>query len=315
VVEAIQVMEPRRETTVPQTIGPELFNRYIAYLDAKPRTIETYTRTLRPFHRYMARAGITRPTREDILAYREGLRHTCKAATVQAYMLAVRLFFKWTEQEGIYPNVADRVKGENISREHKKDYLGKHQVVDILGHIDTATLTGKRDFAVILLMTTAGLRTIEVSRANIEDMRIHGDGAVLYVQGKGRDEKAELVKVALPVEKAIRDYLKARGAVNANDPLFASNSNKNKGGRMTTRSISRLVKGRLVAAGYSSDRLTAHSLRHTAATINLLEGGTLEETQQLLRHSSINTTMIYLHHIDRDKNPSETRIARAILGA
>jgi len=81
---------------------------------------------------------------------------------------------------------------------------------------------------------------------------------------------------------------------------------------MTTRSISGIVKDRFTGAGYDSERLTAHSLRHTAGTLNLLNGGTLEETQQLLRHSNINTTMIYLHHLDRAKNNSEARIAAAI---
>jgi len=66
------------------------------------------------------------------------------------------------------------------------------------------------------------------------------------------------------------------------------------------------------AAGFNSERLTAHSLRHTAGTLNLLHGGTIQETQQLLRHSNINTTMIYLHNLNRANNHSEARIAAAI---
>ena len=84
---------------------------------------------------------------------------------------------------------------------------------------------------------------------------------------------------------------------------------------MTTRSISRLVKDHLVDAGMDSDRLTAHSLRHTAATLNLLNGGSVEETQQLLDHRNINTTLIYSHALERAKNNSENRIAKAIFGA
>ena len=81
---------------------------------------------------------------------------------------------------------------------------------------------------------------------------------------------------------------------------------------MTTRSISRIVKTALVSAGLDSDRLTAHSLRHTTATQNLLNGASLEETQQLLDHSRISTTMIYAHALDRARNNSEERIARAL---
>ena len=82
---------------------------------------------------------------------------------------------------------------------------------------------------------------------------------------------------------------------------------------MTTRSISRIIKNRLKSAGYDSDRLTARSLRHTMATPNLLNGGGLEETQ-LLRHTSINTTMIYAHALERAGNNSEELIAAAIFG-
>ena len=81
---------------------------------------------------------------------------------------------------------------------------------------------------------------------------------------------------------------------------------------MTTRSISRIVKDHMIAAGYNSDRLTAHSLRHTCATLNLLNGGTPQETRQLLRHTSLNTTMIYSHALERANNQSEARVAAAI---
>jgi integrase/recombinase XerC len=178
--------------------------------------------------------------------------------------------------------------------------------------IDTRTLTGKRDYAIMALMLTAGLRTIEITRSDITDMRTLGEHTVLYVQGKGKDSKGDFVKLAPQVEAAIRSYLNARGKAEANSPLFTSTSNNSNGERMTTRSISGIVKARLIAAGYDSEFMTAHSLRHTAATINLLSGATLEETQQLLRHSNINTTLIYAHHLDRMKNNSEQRIAAAI---
>jgi integrase/recombinase XerC len=83
---------------------------------------------------------------------------------------------------------------------------------------------------------------------------------------------------------------------------------------MTTRSISRIVKENMAGADLISDRLTAHSLRHTTATLNLLNGGTPEETRQLLRHANINTTMIYRHALERANNNSESRIVKAILG-
>ena len=81
---------------------------------------------------------------------------------------------------------------------------------------------------------------------------------------------------------------------------------------MHVKSISRIVKTALRKAGIDNERITAHSLRHTAATLNLLHGGTLEDTKQLLRHTSINTTMIYTHHLDKLKSCSADRIQNAI---
>jgi integrase/recombinase XerC len=173
-------------------------------------------------------------------------------------------------------------------------------------------------------MMTAGLRTIEISRANIADMRTleiesvendtkkTEDVAALFIQGKGKDEKSDFIKIAKPVEDAIKEYLNARGKHKAHEPLFTSTSNNSSGERMTTRSISAIAKTAFIRAGYDSDRITAHSLRHTAATLNLKNGATLEETQQLLRHSNINTTLIYTHHLNRLENNSENRIAAAI---
>ena len=291
----------------------ELFTRFTAYIDGSARTVETYSRAIRQFKTWIQAQGIDRPDRADVLRYKEHLRSHCKPTTVQNYIIAIRQFFKWAAQEGIYENIAEHVKGAKLDREHKKDALTTAQIRDIAASIDRETLQGKRDYAILTLTVTCGLRTIELQRANIEDLRTLGDNSVLYIQGKGREEKTDYVKLPQVVEKAIRAYLKDRAA-GQKAPLFASTSDRNNGDRMTTRSLSRLIKNSFINAGYDSDRLTAHSLRHTAGTLNLLNGGTLEETQQLLRHSKIDTTMIYLHHLDRAKNKSEDRISRAIFG-
>lgn len=292
----------------------ELFSRWTSFIDAKPKTIETYTRNIRPFIYYLAKNGIKNPAREDIIAFRESMKESHKPNTVQGYIMAVKQFFRWTEQEGLYPNIADHVKGAKIDSGFKKDYLTSKQVGKLLQTIDRSTLKGLRDYAILLLMVTTGLRTVEVARANIEDMRTVADFTALFIQGKGHEERTDYVKVEPPVEDAIRAYLKARGKIKGKQPLFTSIANRNSGERMTTRSISRIAKENMIEANLESDRLTAHSLRHTTATLNLLNGGTPEETRQLLRHSNINTTLIYSHALERASNNSEARIAKAILG-
>lgn len=297
-----------------QSFNGDLFDRWIAYIDAKPKTIETYTRAIRQFSYFLQANGISQPTRDHIIAYRDTLRADHKPTTVQAYIMAVKLFFQWTEQEGLYPDIAKHIKGAKLDRDHKKDYLTPKQVSKLLASIDRNSLKGLRDYAIIALMVTSGLRTVEVMRANIEDMRTVADFTALFIQGKGHEEKNTYIKIVEPVEEALRAYLTTRGTTEPTAPLFASDSDRNSGKRMTTRSISRIVKDALRAAGFNSDRLTAHSLRHTTATLNLLNGGTVEETQQLLRHTNINTTLIYSHALERAKNNSEERVAKAIFG-
>lgn len=295
-------------------LNQDLFSRWIAFIDASPKTIEIYTKGIKYFGEYLSVRGIRQPTRETVIAYRDELKKNHKPTTVQSYLEAVKLFFQWTEQERLYPNIAAHIKGAKLDSEYKRDYLTTKQVSKLLDAIDTSTLKGLRDYAVLSLMVTTGLRTISIVRADIGDIRTAGDSVALYYQGKGHEEKADYVKIAEPVEDAIRKYLVLRGETDSSAPLFSSISNRNSGGRMTTRSISRVAKNHLIEIDLNSDRLTAHSLRHTAATLNLLNGGTVEETKQLLGHANINTTLIYSHALERAKNDSENRIAKAIFG-
>lgn len=309
-----ELLAMEQSPLVIREISEEVFNSWTSFIDASPRTVETYSKAIKQFFIYLQGKGIKQPQREDIVAYREYLSKDHKPTTVQSYLAAVKLFFQWTEQEKIYPNIAQRVKGAKLDTEHKKDYLTKKQVSKLLKSIDRSTLKGKRDYAMLSLMVTTGLRTVSIINANVEDIRAAGDATALYYKGKGHQEKATYVKLAEPVEEAIRDYLKARGRADGKEPLFTSTAHRNNGGRMTTRSISRVAKESLIDIGLDSDRLTAHSFRHTAATLNLLNGGTVEETQQLLDHKNINTTLIYSHALERAKNNSEKRIAKAIFG-
>lgn len=295
------------------TLSEDIYLRFVSFIDAKPKTVQTYTRALRQMFKYFYENGITRPQKEDIISYRESLKASGhKPTTVQNYITAARLFFTWTEQEGIYPNIAAHIKGAKLNREHKKDYLNTRAVKAVLAGIDRTTPQGVRDYAIVALMVTGGLRTIEVVNADVGDLRTLGDDTVLYLLGKGRDEKAEYVKVSAPVEAAIREYLRLRGNTSAEAPLFASMSNNSRGKRMTTRAISGIAKEAMIEAGYNDERLTAHSLRHSAVTLSLLAGKPLEEVQQFARHANIATTMIYNHALERAKNGCSEAISKAI---
>lgn len=295
-----------------QRLTPDLYTSFTHYIDAKPKTIETYTRAIRQLGRYLSCRGIDQPTRQDLIAFREDLKQEHKPSTVQSYIVAVRQFFKWLAQMGLYPNIAEHLKGATIDKEHKKDYLTTAQARNVLTSIETSTEQGRRDFAILALMITCGLRDIEVHRANIEDLRAVGDSPALYLQGKGKEERTQFVLIPAEVERAIRASLADRAGATGSAPLFISLSNNSRGDRISTRSISGTVKQRLINAGYNSDKLTAHSLRHTAVTLALKNGATIQEAQQFARHSNIATTLIYAHNLDRAKNKCSSAIAGAV---
>ena len=287
-------------------------DNWVRFVDASPKTIATYSRAISLFSRWAKENGISQPTREDIIRYRDELKADHKPATVNGYLMAIKQFYKWLEESGLSPNVAKNVKSVKMDREHKKDPLTQAQAQRLIGSIDRSTLTGARDYAIISLMLTTGARTIEVARANIEDIRPLGNFTAWYFQAKGHEERSEFKKVVSQVEVALREYLTLRGETDETQPLFISTANRNHGERLTTRSVSRIVKEHLKDAGLDSPRWTAHSLRHTSAMQCLLNGGTLQETQSLLGHRDINTTLIYANHLDRAKREAENRIATAL---
>lgn len=293
----------------------DLFNQFVIFIDATPNTVRTYRGSLKQWFLYLRQNQIIQPTAETVRQYRDYLQENGKkATTVKNYIIAVKRFFQWTEEAGLYPNIAKHIKSGRLSKNFKRDYLTGSQSRQILAHIDRSTIKGKRDYAMLVMMLTMGLRTIEVVRADIEDIRTKGNTTVLYVQGKGHNEKDDLIRMPQHVESAIRDYLSVRRAKDLSEPLFTSTSNHNTNGRMTTRSIRRIAKTAFIAAGFDSPRLTAHSTRHTAATLSLLNGATLQQTQELLRHRNIGTTEIYAHNIDATTNPAANDVEEAIFG-
>lgn len=319
----ISALTPKADSQITtQLITRELFDSFIEFIHGSKATQETYTRAIRQFFIYLHEAGIQQPTRRDLNNYRAWIEShvdpatgeviTHKPATIQLYIQAVRLFFQWTESEGLYPNIGEHLRGAKIDRQHKRDYFTAGQLRNILDSIDRTTLKGKRDFAIIALTATTALRDIEIVRANVEDLSTAGGSPVLYVQGKGHEERADFVKLPEPTEKAIREYLQERGHAEPDEPLFTGTGNRNKGGRLTTKSVSRIGKGYMVAAGYDSSRLTFHSFRHSAVTLALIAGQSLDEVQQFARHANIATTMIYNHRVQRENNQCSQAVAEAI---
>lgn len=278
-----------------------IYEAFEAELDASEKTRATYTRNLRAWRAFLSSAGITETEadRETVLAYRSRLQEEGKsAATVNAYLTAVRALYSWLEAKRVYPNIAAGIKGQRRNANSPKDALTREQAAALISR-QPETLTQLRDYAIINLMLRRGLRTVEITRADIGDLRQINGQAVLYVQGKGFADKGDFVILNDACLKPIYAYLEARGVKDDSAPLFASIGNRNQGGRMSTRTISRIVKEAMKEEGIYSAKLTAHSLRHTAVTFALLGGASVQEAQAMARHASVTTTLIYAHNLDR----------------
>lgn len=168
-----------------------------------------------------------------------------------------------------------------------------------------------RDHAIIYLMLTTGMRSIEVRRAKKKDLRIVNHQRILYIHGKGRHSADDFVKIAPGVEAAIDDYLKKRR--DKNPYLFISHSHHTQIPYLSRSFFLTMIKRVLKDAGLESTRVTAHSLRHTAATLNLQRGESLEMTRQFMRHTNMASTLIYAHHTNRMTDDSENQIDAFIM--
>jgi site-specific recombinase XerD len=300
----VQSEELTREINV-----PELISSFLAAQDVRPISKELYKKGLERFLSWLETNGVRQPDREAVLKFKTFLQDEgLSAGTVNSYLVAVKRFFAWLEGCRKYPNIAKDIKGIKQPKGHLRESPTVSQVKDMLAQIDRATLQGHRDFALINLMARTGLRTIEVIRANVEDIKQESGEALLFVQGKGRDSKDEFVLLTEASLKPILEYLKARGKAKPGDPLFSSHSDRNGGQRLTTRTLRQTAKDAFRSIGVDRKKLSAHSLRHFFATQSLKAGAPLLQVKEAMRHVSIETTQKYLHNLDRIEKGAERYI-------
>lgn len=298
----IATITPQRSTvklTVNNTIAGvnmshnlgAIIEKFISEQDVLINSKNVYRRTLKQFFNYIDNTGLDLNTidRTNIIEYKESLIKEGKSSlTISSYLTAVRKFYEWTEANLIYPNIAKGIKAPARLQQFRKQPLQPAQAKELL----EVYSDNKRDNAIINLLLRTGLRTIEVVRANVSDITYRGGERILLIQGKGRIEKDSYVVLTDKTFAPIEAYLIERGAKN-NEPLFTSNSNQNKGQRLTTKTISTIAKTALKEIGLNDRSYTAHSLRHTTATNILRAGGSVEIARQTLRHASVTTTEIY----------------------
>ena len=317
---AAAVETKSQKITPKQEITAEILGNFVSWIDRSEGTTRTYLINLKQFAEWMQATNTSRPERADIIAYRDYLTAKgCKPSTINAYLRSVKQFFKWAAANDIYPDVAATVRAPKVDHStHKKDALTVQEVANIEtsiadkaaqkteaaaeaakdreGRMQRSTEQGKRLFAMYLLAVNAGLRTIELHRANIKDIETKNGQTWLYIWGKGHTAPDQKKALAPEVAVALEDYIESRtDHPTGSSPLFVSTGNRSHGKRIATTTISTMLKKAMQEAGYNSERLTAHSLRHTAGTTAMEATGDLYAVQNYMRHSNPATTEIYLH--------------------
>lgn len=281
-------------------------SRFIFQADITKNSKATYIRALQRFFDwlYTKYGEQIRLYREHILEYKDFLdKKGLKPYTRSLYLVSIRRFFEWCETILLYPNIAKGIKvSKGIIKNHNKDSLSIESLKKLLQSINQETEEGKRDYSLIHLLLHTGLRLIEIERALISDIEDHESGKkLLWVRGKGKEGKDNFVVLVSSVYNVLIEYIKSKNKFLSSEPLFTSLSDRNFGSSLTTSSLSRIIKNRLINAGIKTKRVSAHSLRHTFGVLTIQSGASLYEVQLAMRHLSPHTTQIYLGDIERQK--------------
>jgi integrase/recombinase XerC len=212
-------------------------------------------------------------------------------ATVARRIAAVRSWCRFLRRQGVLTaNPADGLRGP---RQDKKlpHFLGEEELTRLLRAPPGDCPLGRRDRAILESLYSAGLRVSELVGLNLEDVDL--DAGLATVRGKGKRERLALL--GKPAQIAITHWLGDREAWTAasRKPQPALFLNQ-RGGRLTTRSVGRLLEKHLKQAGLDP-RTSPHTLRHSFATHLLDRGADIRSVQELLGHRSLATTQIYTH--------------------
>jgi len=294
--------------------GPvsELVDKYLAAAayekGSSPHTLRAYERELRNFAVYIAKAlgpGVTpeRIEHQKIRAYLSELygRGLSKASAARA-LAAIRSWFKWLAKHGfVEQNPAALVATPKLPKHLPRvpTIEEMNRVVDAVSEnrAEETAAWPERDRVIFELLYGCGIRNAELVGLNLRDL--HWANDAILVRGKGRKERyvpmgdtaAEALRAYLPLREA-KLAARAAGDARLDGDALLLNTRLRGSGRLTTRSVGRIVKQIAVAYGLPPD-VHPHTLRHAFGTHMLEEGADLRAIQELLGHERLSTTQRY----------------------
>lgn len=199
------------------------------------------------------------------------------------------------------------------------EFLTADEVKALLRVPDRRTLKGRRDYALLLLMLSSGLRKAEVCSLSVENLSTYRNQAVVDVIGKGGKQRrvaltGEVMEAILDYQKSLKNALPRPATDETTEPaarpLFMTLGERGRNTEpapLTPKAVDCLMK-RVKKAALLTKRITPHTTRHTFATSLLDKGVDLRTVQELLGHSHIRTTERYLHTSDEKKIDAVARL-------
>jgi integrase/recombinase XerC len=285
--------------------------------NASAHTVRAYDSDLTQFlANAAAGAGVKMgdlvPAQLDRLALRGFLADLHKQglarATAARKLAAARTFLRYLRREGLIDDDPGALVATPKREIRMPAHLSEEEMSALIDAPNGSTALVRRDRAILELFYASGLRLSELAGLDVEDVNL--GAKMVRVLGKGGKER--IIPFNASAANAMRAYLKDRDALvhgqdqrrqdrregrdrqerkgRRRDPLFVNY----RGGRLTTRSVDRLVR-RYVAATSARMGISPHALRHSFATHLLQRGADLRVIQELLGHARLSTTQRYTH--------------------
>ncbi|MFA7376805.1 MAG: tyrosine-type recombinase/integrase [Acholeplasmataceae bacterium] len=301
-----------------------LVKDYLSEKDMTKESYDLYQTILKQYTNYLKNNQIEFAKTSDVTKYIKSIKDKGYSVSwINLQLTAIKGLYRYlSDNQRRYDlpleyafDITLSIKNEQSSRENNRPLLTIEQAKQLIIKTkeNRRCIWHYRDHAIIYLMLTTGIRGVEVRRLKKKDFSVLNEQLILYVQGKGRDNADEYVKIPSGVEEAINDYLSKR---EDKSPYIFVSHRKHTDKYMLSRTFfDSMFKRVLRDSGLSDLNLTPHALRHTAATANLLRGESLEQTRQFMRHSQVTSTMIYAHHLKEKNLDSENELESFILSS
>ena len=284
---------------------------------ASPQTVKTYSTHLSYFYDFMVEDAHPSPTSTVVLAWKSALREKgCATSTIKQYLSELQRFFNWTVDSGsgyyeenpitkyMRPRTSSTVPYEHLlTMEDIQRLIENKPVLPF----EATVGTWPRNYAIVLVLLTTGIRNAELLDLNLEDVNLN---EMYLTVRRGKGGKYRVVCFPEITRQAIENYL-ALGYrpedAPADAPLFGvctdetgRHSPAGQWRRASTCWLSDLVE-RHVYTITGKEGFRSHSLRHACSMALLNNGVSMEEIQSILGHSSITTTQVYTGRIDPKK--------------